>query len=101
MTAATAFIRLNAVGMVYMLCLAVMVFGTHTLVARLWVVYVIIIALLAIAQVCSECQVLAQRKKWALRNPPHSNLLLECVYYYMFVVHVRVVYAFVNMYICV
>jgi hypothetical protein len=51
MTCATCFIRLNAVGMVYMLCLVVMLLGNRLLVRRLWFAFVIIIATLAVIQV--------------------------------------------------
>lgn len=51
LTAATAFIRLNIVGLAYMLCLLVIVVGKRSLVARAWVFYVAIIAVLAIVQV--------------------------------------------------
>lgn len=51
MTCATCFIRLNAVGMVYMLCLAVMLLGNNLLIRRLWFAFVIVIATLAVIQV--------------------------------------------------
>lgn len=58
LTAATAFIRLNIVGFLYMLCLFVIVVGKHTLVARVWVVYVAAIAVLAIFQVQEPASVM-------------------------------------------
>jgi hypothetical protein len=51
MTCATCFIRLNAVGMIYMLCLVAMLLGNRLLVRRLWFAFVIIIATLAVIQV--------------------------------------------------